>query len=90
MRGDLRRSHPVFVATWALGGLYLSLGPSLAPAATGSPNLLWGGLVIFGSASCCSARAASPPGPSPPRVRPCHRGRARVRRARRPWDPANG
>ena len=35
------------VATWALGGLYLSLGPSLAAAATGSPNLLWGGLVIF-------------------------------------------
>jgi MFS family permease len=38
---------PCFVATWALGGLYLSLGPSLAAAATGSPNLLWGGLVIF-------------------------------------------
>jgi hypothetical protein len=32
---------------WALGGLYLSLGPSLAAQATGSPNLLWGGLVIF-------------------------------------------
>jgi len=27
---------PCFVATWALGGLYLSLGPSLAAAATGS------------------------------------------------------
>ena len=38
---------PCFVATWALGGLYLSLGPSLAAQATGSPNLLWGGLVIF-------------------------------------------
>jgi len=38
---------PCLVATWALGGLYLSLGPSLAVAATGSPNLLWGGLVIF-------------------------------------------
>ena len=36
-----------FIASWALGGLYLSLGPSLAAEATGSPNLLWGGLVIF-------------------------------------------
>jgi hypothetical protein len=31
----------------ALGGLYPSLGPSLAAQETGSPNLLWGGLVIF-------------------------------------------
>ena len=38
---------PCIVAGWALGGLYLSLGPSLAAQATGSPNLLWGGLVIF-------------------------------------------
>jgi hypothetical protein len=35
------------VAGWALGGLYLPLGPSLAAQATGSPNPLWGGLVIF-------------------------------------------
>ncbi len=38
---------PSIVTGWALGGLYLSLGPSLAAQATGSPNLLWGGLVIF-------------------------------------------
>jgi MFS family permease len=38
---------PCIVAGWALGGLYLSLGPSLAAQATDSPNLLWGGLVIF-------------------------------------------
>jgi MFS family permease len=38
---------PCIVAGWALGGLYLSLGPSLAAQATGSPNPLWGGLVIF-------------------------------------------
>ena len=38
---------PCFVAVWALGGLYLSLGPSLAAQITGSRNLLWGGLVIF-------------------------------------------
>lgn len=46
-RGTFAGAVPCFVATWALGGLYLSLGPSLAAVATGSPNLLWGGLVIF-------------------------------------------
>ena len=55
-RGTFARAVPCFVATWALGGLYLSLGPSLAAAATGSPNLLWGGLVIFG---ICGTRAAA-------------------------------
>lgn len=38
---------PCFVAVWALGGFYLSLGPSLVAQATGSPNALWGGFVIF-------------------------------------------
>jgi Major Facilitator Superfamily len=38
---------PAIIALWALGGLYLSLGPSLAAELTASPNLLWGGLVIF-------------------------------------------
>jgi hypothetical protein len=38
---------PCFVAGWSLGGLYLSLGPSIAAHETASPNLLWGGLVIF-------------------------------------------
>jgi len=42
-RATFAGAVPCFVATWALGGLYLSLGPSLAAAATGSPNLLWGG-----------------------------------------------
>src|ERR1700761_3351325 len=46
-RGTFAGAIPCLVATWALGGLYLSLGPSLAAQATGSPNLLWGGLVIF-------------------------------------------
>ena len=46
-RGTFAGAVPCIVAGWALGGLYLSLGPSLAAAATGSPNLLWGGLVIF-------------------------------------------
>jgi MFS family permease len=46
-RGSFAAAVPGIVAGWALGGLYLSLGPSLAAQATGSPNLLWGGLVIF-------------------------------------------
>lgn len=38
---------PCLVAGWALCGLYLSLGPSLAVETAGSLNPLWGGLVIF-------------------------------------------
>jgi len=46
-RGTFAAAAPCIVAQWALGGLYLSLGPSLAAQATGSPNPVWGGLVIF-------------------------------------------
>jgi predicted MFS family arabinose efflux permease len=37
---------PVLVATWALGGLYLSLGPSLAVALLHTTSHVTGGLVI--------------------------------------------
>ncbi|MEZ0165435.1 MFS transporter [Kineococcus sp. LSe6-4] len=37
---------PALVATWALGGLYLSLGPSIASALTGSSNRLVGGVAV--------------------------------------------
>lgn len=37
---------PVFVATWAVGGIYLSLGPSLAAAVFGLTNHLVGGFVV--------------------------------------------
>ena len=65
VRGTFAGAVPCIVAGWALGGLYLSLGPSLAAAATGSPNLLWGGLVIFllcgtGSAAAFALRSLSP------------------------------
>lgn len=46
-RGTFLAVLPCFASTWALGGLYLSLGPSLAAQTTGSSNALWGGLVIF-------------------------------------------
>jgi MFS family permease len=64
-RGTFAAAVPCMVAGWALGGLYLSLGPSLAAQATGSQNLLWGGLVIFllcgtGAAAALAVRAVSP------------------------------
>lgn len=37
---------PAMIATWALGGLYLSLGPSLAAGPLGAANHLVGGVVI--------------------------------------------
>jgi MFS family permease len=35
------------VGIWALGGFYLSLGPSLVAQLLHSKNLLWGGILIF-------------------------------------------
>jgi MFS family permease len=46
-RKSFAQATPCFVATWALAGLYLSLGPSIAAQTTGSQNAVWGGLVIF-------------------------------------------
>ena len=56
---------PAMVTGWALGGLYLSLGPTLAAQATGSSNLVWGGLVIFllcgiGAAAAFALRGLDP------------------------------
>ncbi len=46
-RGTFVRAAPCLVAVWALGGFYLSLGPSLAAQLSGSHNLLWGGVIAF-------------------------------------------
>ena len=46
-RGTFATAVPCLFAVWALGGLYLSLGPSLAVQVTGSRDLVWGGLVVF-------------------------------------------
>jgi MFS family permease len=46
-RGTFARAAPCLIAVWALGGFYLSLGPSLAAQLSGSHNLLWGGLITF-------------------------------------------
>ncbi len=57
---------PSLIAVWALGGLYLSLGPSLASDLVGSADYLWGGVVIFlltgtGSAAAIGLRRLAAP-----------------------------
>lgn len=56
---------PSLVAIWALGGLYLSLGPSLAASLLGDDSRIAGGLVIaallgVGAASSAFVRAVDP------------------------------
>jgi hypothetical protein len=45
-RGAFVLALPCLLAGFALGGFYLSLGPSLAAQLLRSQNLLWGGVVI--------------------------------------------
>jgi MFS family permease len=46
-RSAFAAAVPCLVGVWALGGFYLSLGPSLASQLLHSANLLWGGVLIF-------------------------------------------
>jgi MFS family permease len=46
LRPDVFALVPIIVASWALGGLYLSLGPSVAAGVFGLRNHLIGGLVV--------------------------------------------
>jgi len=46
LRRDVFALIPIIVASWALGGLYLSLGPSVAASLFGLSNHLIGGLLI--------------------------------------------
>jgi predicted MFS family arabinose efflux permease len=46
LRPDVYALVPILVASWALGGLYLSLGPSVAASLFGLANHLIGGLVV--------------------------------------------
>jgi MFS family permease len=46
-RGAFAAAIPALVGVWALGGFYLSLGPSLAAQLLHSKNLLWAGILIF-------------------------------------------
>jgi len=54
LRSDVYALVPIIVASWALGGLYLSLGPSVAAGLFGFGSHLVGGLVVtvlWGTAS---------------------------------------
>lgn len=46
VRAELLALVPITVASWALGGLYLSLGPSVTAQVFGMPNHVVGGLVV--------------------------------------------
>jgi MFS family permease len=46
LRADVYALVPILIASWALGGLYLSLGPSIAAGLFGLSNHLIGGLVV--------------------------------------------
>jgi hypothetical protein len=46
LRTDVYALVPILVASWALGGLYLSLGPSVAATVFGLHSHLVGGLVV--------------------------------------------
>lgn len=46
-RGAMALGMPVAGAIWALGGLYLSLGPALARIVTGSESPLYGGPALL-------------------------------------------
>ncbi len=47
LRGDVLALSPIIVASWALGGLYLSLGPSVAAGVFGIENHLIGTLAVL-------------------------------------------
>lgn len=64
-RGAFVAALPALVATWAIGGLYFSLAPSLAEQLAHSNDVVWGGLAIFllcapSAVASLVARAAHP------------------------------
>jgi hypothetical protein len=65
VRGAFLVATPVLVATWALGGLYLSLGPSVAAGEFHLRSHVIGGLVVatltgFGAAASIAVRERHP------------------------------
>jgi predicted MFS family arabinose efflux permease len=65
VRGRFLAAMPVLVATWALGGLYMSLGPSVAAGVLHLRSHVVGGLVVatltgFGAAASIVVRDRPP------------------------------
>jgi MFS family permease len=67
-RGVFVAGVPILVATWALGGLYLSLGPSLAASLLHSTSHVTGGLVIAALTATGAVTAVALRGQVPERV----------------------
>ncbi len=64
-RSAFAAAVPCLVGAWALGGLYQSLGPSLAELLAHSADLVWGGMLIFVLTSIAAASAALLAGAQP-------------------------
>ena len=65
MKSEMLAIVPILIASWALGGLYMSLGPSVAGELFGIDGYLVGGLVICalcgtGSIAALLARGSDP------------------------------
>jgi MFS family permease len=59
LRGEVFALVPILIASWAVSGLYLSLGPSVAAGLFGLTNHLVGGLVV--TVLCGTAAVAAVP-----------------------------
>ena len=70
IRADFGAIVPVLLASWALGGLYLSLGPSVAAGLFDLRNHLVGGLVVTMLCGTGALTAFVLRGREPGRVRP--------------------
>lgn len=65
LRADVYALVPIIVSSWALGGLYLSLGPSVAATVFGISDHFLGGLVVTllcgtGAVTAAALRRGSP------------------------------
>lgn len=65
IRADVLALTPIIVASWAIAGLYMSLGPSVAAGVFGLTNHLIGGLVVtllcgVGAVASYALRRVSP------------------------------
>jgi predicted MFS family arabinose efflux permease len=67
-RSAFRIAVPVLIATWAVGGLVLSLGPSVAAVVFGLENHLVGGLVVTAVAGVSAVGSVTTRAGDPQRV----------------------
>jgi len=68
VRATFLTAAPILVATWALGGLYLSLGPSLAVSLLHTDSHVTGGLVIVALTATGAVTSVLLRGHAPERV----------------------